>query len=381
MTAPSTGRPEAVAVPDGTRASHAWRMREMIYGHVRSRAVCAAAELGLADAIGDRSPTAAELATTTGADPALLSRLLRALVSFGVLRRGPGGGAESYGLTPLGETLRSDAPASALPTALLVATTMAPVWERLTEVVRSGRPAFADVFGTDFFSHLDGDPWLRGIFDRSQETGLALELRGLLQGVDFSGPLSVVDVGGGDGALLTGLLQDRPAVRGVLVDLPAALPAAARRVADAGLAGRCELVEGDFLDSLPAGGDLYLLRHILHDWDDTSCRLVLQNCRRAMRPGARVVVVDHLADAEDGHGTVPGPSGQWGALMDLYMMSLFTGGRERTQEEIAGLFREAGLALVRTTLLPGGTGVLEARGDDFTERARDGFRGEKDGDR
>ncbi|MFC0602221.1 methyltransferase [Streptomyces palmae] len=361
MTALSTGPTGAVAVPDGDRAAHAWQMRELIYGHLRSRAVCAAAELGLADTIGGGSPTAAELARATGADPVLLARLLRALVSFGVLRRVAREGVDGFGLTPLGETLRSDAPASALPTALLVATAVAPAWERLTEVVRRGRPAFAEVFGADFFAHLDGDPWLRGVFDRSQETGLSLELEGLLQAVDFAGPLTVVDVGGGDGALLTGLLQGRPESRGVLVDLAAALPAAARRLAGAGLADRCELVEGDFFTALPSGGDRYLLRHILHDWDDDSCRAVLGSCRRAMGPGARLVLVDHLADEPHEDPPDRGPSGQWGALMDLYMMSLFAGGRERTREEVAGLLREAGLTLVRATLLPGGTGVLEAR--------------------
>ncbi|MFF0451410.1 methyltransferase [Streptomyces sp. NPDC004609] len=371
MTAPRTAPAGAVAVPDSARAGQAWHMREMIYGHVRSRAVCAAAELGLADAIGTGSPTAAELAGATGADPALLARLLRALVSFGVLRREPGDDAEGYSLTPLGETLRSGVPASALPTALLVATTMAPAWERLTEVVRHGRPAFADVFGVGFFSHLDRDPWLRGIFDRSQESGLSLELEGLLQAVDFTGPLTVVDVGGGDGALLTRLLGEDPRSRGVLVDLAAALPAAARRLTGAGLADRCELVEGDFLTALPPGGDLYLLRHILHDWDDASCHVVLRNCRRAMGPGARVVVVDYLVDEAKGDGPDQGASGQWGALMDLYMMSLFTGGRERTREEMAGLLREAGLTPVRTTLLPGGTGVMEARTGGCPEETGD----------
>ncbi|MEI7031232.1 methyltransferase [Streptomyces pratensis] len=361
MTAVSTHPTAAVAVPDRAQAAHAWHMRELIYGHVRSRAVCAAAELGLADAIGSGAPTAAGLAASTGADRDLLARLLRALVSFGVLRRVSGEGEARFGLTPLGETLRSDAPASALPTALLVATTVAPAWEQLTEVVRRGRPAFEETFGAGFFSHLDGDPWLRGVFDRSQETGLSLELEGLLQAVDFSGPLTVVDVGGGDGALLTGLLRDRPRARGVLVEVAAALPPAARRLAGAGLTDRCEVLEGDFFAAVPPGGDRYLLRHILHDWDDGSCRTVLANCRRAMGPDARLVVVDHLADAAHEERPDQGPSSQWGALMDLYMMSLFTGGRERTRDEVAGLLGEAGLTVVRTTVLPGGTGVLEAR--------------------
>lgn len=361
MTAPTIKAAGAGAAPDPEQAADAWHMRELIYGHVRSRAVCAAAELGLPDTIGDDSPTAAGLARATGADPVLLARLLRALVTFGVLRQVPGEGAGGFALTGLGRTLRSDAPASALPTALLVASTMAPAWERLTGVVRRGRPAFAEVFGTEFFGHLDADPALRALFDRSQETGLALELEGLLRAVDFDGPLTVVDVGGGDGALLTGLLRDRPRARGVLVDLPATLPGAARRLAGAGLDGRCELVGGDFLTALPPGGDLCLLRHILHDWDDDSCRAILRNCRRAMGPGARLVVVDHLADAADTDGPGGGPSGEWGALMDLYMMSLFEGGRERTHKEMAGLLGEAGLTLVRTTRLPAGTGVLEAR--------------------
>lgn len=370
---PTAGtQPGAVAVPDSEQAYHAWRMRHLIYGHIQSRAVCAMAEFGLADMLSAGPLPVAELADRVGADAVLLARLLRALACFEVLRLTRRDGRDCYELTPLGETLRSDAPASALPTALLVSSTVAPAWDRLPDVVRTGRPAFADIFGQDFFSYLGGDPELRAVFDRSQETGLALEMEGVLSAVEFTGLQSVVDVGGGDGALLTALLEAHAHLRGVLVDLPAALPAAARRLAAAGLQQRCELHEGDFFGTLFKGGDLYVLRHILHDWDDDSCRAVLRTCRVAMAPGARLVVIDHLA-ARDPETARPGddegrtgqgataPGTPWGALMDLYMMSLFSGGRERSQDEVAGLLRDTGFTVVRVTRLPGDTGIVEAR--------------------
>ncbi|MET3985332.1 methyltransferase [Streptomyces sp. PvR034] len=362
MTSQTVRPTGKVAVPDAGRARHAWRMREMIYGQLRSRAISAMAELGLADVLGGGALTAAELAERVGADRALLPRLLRALASFEILHLEHRDGREEFSLTPLGETLRSDDPGSALPTALLVAATVAPAWERLTQVVRTGRAAFPEVFGQDFFSHLGDDTRLRRIFDRSQETGLALELEGLLGAVDFTGPLRVVDIGGGDGALITGLLADRPELRGTLVDLAAALPPAALRLAGAGLADRCELREGNFFEALPAGADRYVLRHILHDWDDESCVAILRNCREAMGPDARLVLIDHLSAADPTGDAGEGSSGQWGGLMDLYMMSLFDGGRERTREETEALLREAGLTALRVTRLPGGTGVIEARG-------------------
>lgn len=382
MTAATTRPPGHVALPDAEQARHALRMRELIYGHLRSRALCAMAELGLADALAERPLPAAELADRAGADPALLTRLLHALAAFGALRAtsgqsgssGPSGSSGSSGpsgeavqagrpgeffeLTPLGAALRTDAPASALPTALLVARAVAPAWERLTESVRTGRPGFPEAFGEDFFSRLGADPALRSVFDRSQETGLALELAAVLDAVDFSGALTVVDVGGGDAALLTGLLAANPELRGVLVDLAEALEPAARRLAGTGLGARCELVAGDFFAPLPPGADRYLLRHILHDWDDDACRALLRNCRAAMGPEARLVVVDHLAGAD------PAGGDRWGAVMDLYMMSLFGGGRERTREEVTGLLHEAGFGAVRVTRLAAGAGVFEARPGD-----------------
>jgi hypothetical protein len=296
------------------------------------------------------------LAERTGADPAALTRLLRALAAFGVLEAAGTTPPVRYRLTPLGATLRSDAPGSALPTALLALSATGPAWQRLPHVVREGRPAYAAEHGVDFFAHLDGDPWLRGVFDRSQETGLALELRGVLDALDLTGTGVVVDVGGGDGALLAGVLTACPRLRGVLVDRAAALPAARARFAAAGLAERCEAVEGDFFGTLPTGGDLYVLRHILHDWDDDSCVRLLRSCRAAMPPGARLALVDHMADPAD-----DGERAEWGALMDLYMLTLFDGGRERGRAETEALLHRAGFTVTAVTRLPGGSAVVEAR--------------------
>lgn len=191
------------------------QLRQLVYGQLLARTVCVAAELRLADELVDGPATAETLARRTTTDHIALHRLLRGLVAFGVLADIGDG---RFALTDLGQTLRSDRPDSALPTALLAATVTGPAWDRLGSVVRSGKPAFPDAFGTDFFGYLEQNPDARAIFDRSQEAGIALELPEILSCVDLADAL-IVDVGGGDGALLAAVLAANPASRGILADL------------------------------------------------------------------------------------------------------------------------------------------------------------------
>jgi hypothetical protein len=350
---------DVVQAPVREDTAEAWRMRRLIFGHIRSRAVCAMAELGLADRIGSGCATHAELTAATGADPDLLTRLLRSLVAFGVLRQDDETGG--YALTGLGATLRSGAMGSALPTALLASAVTGLAWDAIPQAVRSGQPGCPQVHGADFFDVLDRNPSLRALFDRSQEAGLELELDGIVGALDLTGVGSVVDVGGGDGALLCALLSARPALRGTVLDQEAVVPAARRRLSAAGLGHRGQARTGDFFSHVPSA-DLLVLRHILHDWSDTSCLDLLRVCRRALAPGGRIVLVEQLV----GSGTAA--EAEYAALMDLYMMSLFDGGRERDLAAFGTLLHGAGFVLGRVQSIGGGCAVIEARPDGEVER-------------
>ncbi|WP_438388901.1 methyltransferase [Actinopolyspora saharensis] len=334
------------------------RMRALLYGQLVSRAVCAVAELGLADRLSaGPAATPEALAAATSAQPRAVRRLLRALSAFDVFKANPDG---TYELTPLGDTLRTDTPGSVQPTALLLGGPVGEAWARMPHTVRSGESAFADVFGTDFFDYLAERQELHAVFDRSQAEGLHVELDEIFEAVDFSAYERVVDVGGGDGALLVRLLRNCPASSAWLLDLPETVGRASERLAAERLTGRCTPVPGDFFESVPEGGHLYLLSHVLHDWDDDRATDILRVCRKAMPPDATLMVIDLLVD----EGT--DDASRFAASMDLYMMSLFggEGGRERTGEEVCGLLRDAGLAPHGMRRLPSGMGVITAASSD-----------------
>lgn len=321
----------------------ALRMRRLLYGHVVSRALCCMAVLNIPDLLADRAMTAAELAERTASHAASLRQTMRALAAFGVFVEHPDG---TFGLTPLGATLRRDAPASARPTAVLVGNEIGQAWNQFEVTVRTGHTAFSTSFGTDFFSYVDLKPDTRAVFDLSQATGLALDLDRIVNGLDLSGHHMLVDVGGGDGALLEHLLTAYPDARAIVMDLPRVAAKARARMRDAGLADRCEIQAGDFFDRVPTGGDLYLLRQILHDWDDESCLRLLRTCRAAMPSGATLMIIELLAEER----ALAGHEGEMTALMDLYMLSIFDG-KERTRSEFTDLLAAAGFAIRDVTLL------------------------------
>jgi SAM-dependent methyltransferase len=327
-------------------------MRRLLYGHVVSNALCSLAELGIPDLIGDGALSAAELAEQTAAHAPSLRQTLRALAVFGVFVEHPDG---TFGLTPLGATLRTGAWASALPTALLVGNEIGQAWNGFEMTVRTGVTAFSTVFDTDFFSYVDLKPETRAVFDRSQQHGLELDIESITEALDLSSHELIVDVGGGDGALLAHLLAAYPRARGIILDLPRVLPKARERIAATGLAGRCEARAGDFLVEVPAGGDLYLLRQILHDWDDEHCRKILRACRSVLAPGGKLLVIDMLA-RELGAAD---PAGELVAIMDLYMLSIFDG-KERTRAEFTALLASEGFTVDAVTSLAHGMAAIEA---------------------
>ncbi|NSC25526.1 methyltransferase [Streptomyces albus subsp. chlorinus] len=334
-------------------------MRMLLYSQLVSRAVSVVVRLGIPELLSGRGSGVEELAAETGTHPRALERLLRALVPFGVLTEEEPG---EFALTPLGATLRPDAAGSAMPTALLLAGEVGTTWTQLEHTARTGESAFRKVHGTDLFGYLEQNPGLREVFDRSQAAGLSLETDEIFASVAFDGYRDIVDVGGGDGALLCAVLRRTPGSVGTVVDLAGTVPLAEKRIAEEELAHRCTAVVGDFFDHVLPGKDLYILSHILHDWDDHSALRILRTCRAALPDHGRIMVIDLVTDAcrptGDGGGVHRLP-----AVMDLYMLSLFgaSGGRERTRSAFAALLAEAGLVEEEAKVLPSGMAVITAR--------------------
>jgi hypothetical protein len=329
------------------------QMRQLLYGQLVSRALCAVAALDIPNIMSRGQFTVEELAAKSGADPRSLYQLLRALVPFGVFIEDDG----TFGLTPLGGTLRSDATASALPTAMLVHGEVGQAWNEFLRTIQTGEPSFRSIYGTDFFAYLDRRPELHAIFHKSQQHGLTIDLEGILRRVDFADRAVVVDVGGGDGALLEAVLTRYSSARGILVDLPTVVAKADLRFAAAGLTDRTELYDGDFLVSVPSGGDLYMLRQITHDLNDERCAALLSSCRRAMALRDTVLLImDLIADDRPSTDT----DARVTAIMNLYMMSIF-GGRERTRAEFERLLVGAGFVVESVAKVAGQMTAITAR--------------------
>lgn len=333
-------------------------LRQFIMGFLDARLVYVAAELGIADLLKDGPKSSHELAERVQADAGALHRVLRGLAQLGVLVSSD----ERFDLTPVGELLRSDVPGSLRPSARMWGSHFfqRPFLE-LVHTVKTGEIAFDHVFGRAFFAYLADHPEDAAIFDQGMAGGSSRSLHELLSGYDFSGLRSVVDVGGGNGAGLIALVLAHPQLHGTVLDLPHLQAEAERAFAAAGVADRCRFEAGSFFEAVPEGADAYLLKSILHDWDDAQCIAILRQCRRAMAPGGRVLAVGHLLP--DGHQPALAA-----VRTDLTMLTLLKG-RERTEAEFRELFTHADLQLVRTLSLPDGSYLLEGpRGEH--ERVR-----------
>jgi hypothetical protein len=323
-------------------------MMGLITGYWVSQAVGVVALLGVADQLGEGPRGSDELARAVGADPQALYRVLRLLASLGVFAEVA---PDSFGLTPLGETLRSDAPGSVRNFAI---TETAPghwlPWGRLHESVRSGRPMAREALGMELFDWYAQNSEEAGFFNAAMGNLSALAASELVRVYDFSAVRTVADVGGAHGVLLTAVLRANPAARGILFDLPHVIATAGDAVAAEGLSQRCELVSGDFFEAVPEA-DLHLLKQIVHDWDDERATRLLQNCHRALSPAGKLLLVEMVIPPEN----QPSPA----QAMDLNMMVLL-GGRERTEEDYQRLFQAAGFRLERVIPTHSPFSVIEA---------------------
>jgi hypothetical protein len=299
-----------------------------------TRAVGTFARLGLADVMADGTEDHAAIASARGLVPDRVYRLLRALSTVGVVSERERG---HFVLTPLGSLLGADTSGSMRTTAIYLNDYFADMWVHLDDAMAGERTAFEALKGRRFFDWLGDEPAEAKRFNRMMYEVHGPETPAIVAAYDFSGVSHVVDIGGGNGALLSAILAAYPDRRATLFDMAEAV-AAARRGEGGPLPG-VSFVTGNVFETAPAGGDAYLIRHLLHDYDDPECLKILGHVRRAMRPEARVLVLEAPLPSDDS----PGP-GRW---LDLQVMVL-CGGRERTVEEYARLFEQVGLRLART---------------------------------
>jgi SAM-dependent methyltransferase len=310
----------------------------LILGFQVSQAIHVAATLGLADHLASCPRTSGELAAATGTHPPTLYRLMRALAAAGIFHETED---RRFELTAVGQLLRTDAAGTQAPIAQLVGrTSYWQAWGNLLHAVRSGDTAFNHVHSTGVWEHRANNPEEAGIFDRAMASLTGGFGAAVVAACDFSRFANVVDVGGGNGTFLADILAAHPHVQATLFDQPHVIARATASLASLGLSRRCQTIAGDFFLSVPEGGDAYLLKSVLHDWDDAASIDILRACRRAMKPDSRLLVFEHVVG--------PPNSGPRGKFADLNML-VITGGRERSREEFESLFGQAGFRLISVT--------------------------------
>jgi hypothetical protein len=348
-----TSRDPVAAAPGaetggGERAAAAQLLRLMWGIHI-SRCVYAVAELGIADLLADGSCSSEELAVATGSHEPSLYRVLRLLAALGVFEEHE---PRSFGLTAVGERLRSDAEVAMRSWAtMLDAVGVLRSFEHIVQSVRTGAPGFETAFGTGMFEFLAERPENAAAFDAAMAERTAAFAPSVASAYDFSDSRTVVDVGGGNGTLLVEILRRHVHLQGVLLETPT-VAARADVVLDAAeLADRCEVLAGDFFEQVPTGADRYLLANVLHDWDDARSIEILRNCRRAMPRTGRVLIIERLIP-EDGTDPVP-------TLLSDVNMLVLSGGKERTNAEYGELLQPAGLKLTTVRAVAFPYGIIE----------------------
>lgn len=323
-------------------------MLHMIKGFWVSRALYVAAKLGIPDLLRDEPKSSEDLAQATGTHAPSLYRVLRALDSVGVFAEDDRG---RFALTPLGATLRTDVPGSLRYFAIEeLGENHYPAWEKVLRSVETGAIAFDHVYGVSKWQYMAEHPDEAKIFDAAMSSFSSVVAAAVVAAYDFSSSATVVDIGGGDGTLLAAILKGNPPLRGVLADLPHVAEGAQRRLQAEGLADRCEVAAGSFFESAPTG-DTYVLKWIIHDWDDQRSAAILKNCRSAMAANGRILLVEAVIQ--------PGRATSFSKYMDLNML-VMTGGRERTEAEYRALLDSAGLRLTRIIPTHTEMSVIEA---------------------
>jgi hypothetical protein len=324
-------------------------MIRMATAYWLSSLVYTAASIGLADHLADGAKSAADLASPAGMNPRALHRFMRTLASFGILTLN---GDDTFSLTELGATLKKDAPGSARSTVLTMAGPWA--WQSFGSFAYSletGKPAMDKLFGMNLFEYLAQRPVEAAMFSESMVGIHGAEPPAVAAAYDFSTLGTIVDVGGATGNMLAHILARHPQPRGVLFDRPHVVSEAPALLRQRGVADRVTIAEGNFFERVPEGGDAYILSHIIHDWTEAQCHTILANCRKAMRKGAKLLIVEFVLP----EGNTP----HFGKLADMIMLTI-PGGEERTAAEYRTLLDAAGFTMTGVVPTASDVSIVEA---------------------
>ncbi len=340
--------PENGASKAGTPPPHV-QLIQMSTAYWVSRIVFVAAKLGLADRLAEEPKSAADLAGATGTHARSLYRLMRTLAGLGILSERAD---RRFTLTPLGEALKTGAPGSARSSVLSLAGQWAwRAWEEFPHSVETGNTAMEKAWGMPLFEFLAKHPQKASYFSEAMVGIHGEEPPAVAAAYDFSGFETIVDIGGATGNLLTAVLARYPEPLGILFDLPHVVRDAPALIADRGLADRVVTEEGSFFERVPAGGDAYLLSHIIHDWTEDQCLTILGNCRKAMKPSGRLLIIEFVLPAGD--------TPHFGKVVDMVMLAI-PGGEERTEEEYGTLLQKAGFRLTQVVPTDSPVSIVEA---------------------
>ena len=316
-------------------------------GYWLSKALHCAAKADVADRLEAGPRHVDELARAAGVHPESLFRILRALASVGIFAETDPG---VFALTPKAQYLRTKHPASVRHFAEMIADDLFDAWVDIDHAVATGASAVSRRFGQDFFARIADDPRKVRVFDQAMQEIHGGETELMLAAYDFARHAKVLDVGGGNGSTLAGILQAHPQLVGAVFDLPQVVANAREQLtAVPGFAGRVEFHAGDFFQRVDGRADCLVLRHVLHDWDDARCVTILENCRAALEPGGRILIVEKVLQ--------PGNQPEFVKLLDLNMMAI--GGKERSRAQYEALLSACGLHLVEAHTTPGPVDVIE----------------------
>ncbi|HEV3481803.1 MAG TPA: methyltransferase [Candidatus Acidoferrales bacterium] len=325
------------------------QLNQILHGVALTRAMCTVADLGVADHIqAGASRSAAYLAQATGAHERSLYRLLRFLASHGLFRETKSG---EFDHTPLSLALRGDAEGSFRAAAQLFHYEFR-AWDGLDHAVRTGKPGFDAVFGRPLFDHIAAHPQLGPLLDAGMTCMHGYETAAMIEAYDFGAVRVLADIGGGNGSLIGAVLQRYPKMRGILFDLGHVVGRARESLKKCGVANRCQVIEGSFFETIPAGPDAYLFRHIIHDWTDEQSVQILSLCRKVIPEDGRLLLVECVVP--------PGNGPSLSKEFDMTMMT-FPGGVERTESEFRSLFKHAGFELMSVTPTTTMVSVVEGR--------------------
>jgi hypothetical protein len=314
-----------------------------------SKVVYTAAKLGLVDRLDGASKSAVELAPLLSAHAPSLHRFMRTLAGLGLLTEGE---SQRFSLTPMGAALKTGAPGSARSSILALGSPwFASAFEHITHSLQTGKPGFEKAWGMPVFDYLASHPEDASLFSETMVGFHGQEPPAVAEAYDFSGFGTVVDVGGATGNLLAAILTRHPQPRGILFDRPYVVADAPALLQERGVADRVSIRSGDFFENVPEGGDAYVMSHVIHDWDEDQCITILENCRKAMGPNSRLLLVEMVLPA----GDAPHP----GKMLDMVMLVL-PGGQERTETEYVDLLGKAGFRLARVIPTASAASIVEA---------------------